>query len=117
MTYMLLIVEPHGQRQQRTEAEGRAAYARMVAFGDDLRKRGLLTASESLESPSGAVRVRTSGGKSHLTDGPFTESKEFVGGFFLLTCKTREEAVQIAAQCPAAEWCDVEVRQLAPCYA
>lgn len=116
MSYMLLIVEPLGQRQQRTEAEGRAAYARMVAFGDDLRKRGLLTASESLKSTDDAVRVRTSGGKPVLIDGPFAESKEFVGGFFLLTCKTREEAVKIAAECPAAEWCQVEVRELAPCY-
>lgn len=116
MSYMLLIVEPLGQRQQRTEAEGRALYERMVSFGNDLRARGLLTASESLESTDRAVRVRKSGGKPVLTDGPFMEAKEMVGGFFLLTCKTREEAVAIAQQCPAAEWCTVEVRELAPCY-
>src|SRR5262245_29863574 len=117
MSYMLLIVEPLGQRQQRTEAEGRAAYDSMVKWGDGLRQRGLLTATESLKSTSEAVRVRVSGGKAHLSDGPFMESKEFVGGFFLLTCKTREEAVEIAKQCPAAQWCTVEVRELAPCYA
>ena len=51
-----------------------------------------------------------------LSDGPFAEAKEMVGGFFLLNCATREEALAIAADCPAAEWCTVEVRALAPCY-
>ena len=116
MSYMLLIIEPVGQRLQRTQAEGRALYERMVAFGNDLRGRGLLVATESLKSTSDAVRVRVAGGKRTLTDGPFLESKEMVGGFYLLTCETREQAVEIAAQCPAAEWCSVEVRELAPCY-
>ena len=116
MSYLLLIVEPLGQRQERIEAEGRALYGRMVEFGNDLRSRGLLVASESLKSTGDAVRVRKSGGKAVLTDGPFMEAKEMVGGFFLLTCKTREEAVQIATQCPAAEWATVEVREIAPCF-
>jgi len=60
--------------------------------------------------------VRVNAGKATLTDGPFMEAKEMVGGFFLLTCKTREEALEIAKQCPAAEWCTVEVREVAPCY-
>jgi hypothetical protein len=49
-------------------------------------------------------------------DGPFAEAKEMVGGFFLLGCGTRDEAIAIAAECPAAEWCTVEVRAVAPCY-
>jgi hypothetical protein len=51
-----------------------------------------------------------------VLDGPFAEAKEMVGGFFLLDCKTREEAVAIAQRCPAAEWATVEVRATAPCY-
>jgi hypothetical protein len=51
-----------------------------------------------------------------VLDGPFAEAKEMVGGFFLLDCKTHEEAVAIATRCPAAEWCTVEVRGTAPCY-
>jgi hypothetical protein len=61
------------------------------------------------------VKVRA--GKAQLTDGPFAEAKEMVGGFFLLNCATREEAVAIAQRCPAAEWATVEVRETAPCYA
>ena len=116
MTYMLLILEPTGQRQTRTEAEGHAVYDRMLRFADDLQSRGLLLASESLASHAGAARVRVQDGKAHVLDGPFSEAKEMVGGFFLLNCGTREEAIAIAARCPAAEWCTVEVRSLAPCY-
>jgi hypothetical protein len=56
------------------------------------------------------------GGRTQVVDGPFSEAKEMVGGFFLVDCDTRDEALAIAAQCPAAEWCTVEVRALAPCY-
>jgi len=116
MSYMLLIMEPVGQRRTRTEEEGREAYAAMLRFGDDLRHRGLLVASESLASTSRARRVEVRGGRAMVLDGPFAEAKEMVGGFYLLSCKTREEAVQIAASCPAAQWCTVEVREIAPCY-
>ena len=116
MAYMLLIVEPTEQRATRTEAEGRALYERMLRFGDSLREQGLLVATESLQSQRGAVRVSRAGGKARVVDGPFAEVKEMVGGFFLLNCQTREEAVAIAAECPAAEWCTVEVRETAPCY-
>jgi hypothetical protein len=51
-----------------------------------------------------------------VLDGPFAEAKEMVGGFFLLDVATRDEAVAIAGQCPAAEWATVEVRSIGPCY-
>jgi hypothetical protein len=113
---MLLIVEPVDQRLSRTEAEGREAYASMVRFGADLKERGLLVSSESLQSQHHAARVEVRNGQKRIIDGPFAEAKEMIGGFFLLSCQTREEALAIAAQCPAAEWCTVEVRALAPCY-
>jgi len=116
MPYMLLMIEPPQQRRTRTEAEGRAVYERMLKFGAELKKRGLLIATESLKSQSDAVRLQVRGGRTQVVDGPFSEAKEMVGGFFLIDCKTREEAVAIAATCPAAEWCTVEVRALAPCY-
>ena len=116
MSYMLLIVEPVGQRQLRSEAEGRELYARMQRFGDTLKARGQLLASESLKSQADAARVEVRHGRSHVLDGPFAEAKEMVGGFFLLNCGTRKEAVAIAAECPAAGWATVEVREVAPCY-
>jgi hypothetical protein len=116
MSYMLLIVEPLDQRAARSEEEGRAVYARMAAFAEDLKSRGLLLGVESLASHANAARVQVREGKPRVVDGPFAEAKEMIGGFFLLSCQTREEAVAIAAQCPAAEWCTVEVRSLAPCF-
>ncbi len=116
MTQVLLIIEPNGQRQARTQAEARIAYDRMVAFGQDLQSRGLLLASQSLKSQADASRVQVRDGKAQVVDGPFAEAKEMVGGFFMLNCQTREEALAIARECPAAEWCTVEVRSLAPCH-
>lgn len=116
MPYMLLIVEPPHQRGTRTEAEGRDAYAQMQRFGQNLKERGLLLAVESLKGPADAARVEVRDGKARVLDGPFAEAKEMIGGFFMLDCNTREEAVAIAAECPAAQWCTVEVRALAPCY-
>jgi hypothetical protein len=116
MPYMLLIVEPTNQRSERTVEAGRALYDRMLSFGNQLKERGLLIASESLASTNEAVRVQSRNSSRRLVDGPFAESKEMIGGFFLLNCDTRDEAVEIAAMCPAAEWCTIEVRRIAPCY-
>src|SRR5512133_1058868 len=116
MPYMLLILEPRDQRALRGEEAGHAVYDRMVHFSEDLQARGLLVATNSLHSDREAVRVQVRNGKPSLLDGPFAESKEMVGGFFYLTCQTREEAVAIAQTCPAAEWATVEVRETGPCY-
>jgi len=116
MPYMLLIVEPVGQRLARGEAEGRAVHERMLRFAADLKSRGLLLRAESLASQSQAARVTVRDRQAAVLDGPFAEAKEMIGGFFLVDCATREEAIRIAAQCPAAEWCTVEVRRVAPCY-
>lgn len=116
MAYMLLILEPPGQRATRTEAEGREAYARMQRFGEQLAAQGKLRAVESLASQATAVRVSRAEGRHQVLDGPFAEVKEMVGGFFLLQDVTREEAIALAHACPAADWCTVEVRRLAPCY-
>ncbi|MGH8781709.1 YciI family protein [Paraburkholderia sp.] len=116
MTYMLLIVEPAEQRNERTEEEGRALYDRMLGFAADLKSRGVLIDAQSLASTKRAARLQVRGGERRLVDGPFAEAKEMVGGFFLLDCTTREEALEYAAACPAAQWCTVEVRETAPCY-
>jgi len=116
MPYLLLIHEPVGQREARSRDQGEAVYARMQRFAAGLQERGILRAVESLSSQDNAARVTVQDGRARVVDGPFAEAKEMVGGFFLLDCATREEAVAIAAQCPAAEWATVEVRQLGPCY-
>jgi hypothetical protein len=116
MSYMLLIVEPAGQRQTRTEAEGRAMYDRMVNFSETLKARGLLSLSQSLKDDARGARVNVRGGTTSVVDGPFAEAKEMVGGIFLLTCETREQAIAIAAECPVATSTTIEVRELGPCF-
>ena len=116
MAYMLLIVEDPAQRDTRTRAEGEAVFPRMVDFSEALKREDKLLAVESLASQKKAARVQVRGGQAQVLDGPFAEAKEMVGGFFLLDCRTREEALAIARRCPAAEWATVEVRETAPCY-
>ena len=116
MAYMLFVAEPRGQRAERTEEEGRALYARMERYADELKSRGVLRAYSSLRNDSEGRRLQIRGGKRSLRDGPFAEAREMIGGFFLVDCATREEAVELAGQCPAAEWATIEVRETGPCY-
>lgn len=116
MAWMLLIVEPVGQRRTRTEDEGRELYTRMLDFSADLQARGVLKASQSLKSDAEGVRVQVRNGQSSLVDGPFSETKEMIGGYFLLDCATKDEAIAIARECPAAQWATVEVREFGPCF-
>lgn len=114
MSYMLLVLQQPGEVVQG--AEGRERYDRMMGFAKDLAERGVLVSGESLGSDLTAVRVRKRKGKVTAVDGPFAEAKEIVGGFFLLNCPTRAEALAIAHECPAIEWATVEVRELGPCW-
>lgn len=116
MAYLLLINEPRDQRATRSEAEGHAVYDRMVKFAEGLQRRGVLRAVESLRGDAEGVRVSVRAGKPSVVDGPFAEAREMIGGFFLIDCASREEAVAIARDCPAAEWATVEVRETGPCY-
>ena len=114
MNYMLLIIEPVGQRRERAEAEGRDLYDRMLRFADGLKQRGLLLAAQSLKTDASRLQVRQ--GRQLLVDGPFAEAREMVGGYFLLDCATQADAIAIAAECPAAQWATVEVREFGPCF-
>ena len=116
MRFMLMIVEPRDQRVGRSEAEGRALYDEMVAFGQSLHAQGKLLASESLRPDAHGTRVRVAQGKPQLLDGPFAEAREMVGGFFLIEAADKDEAVAIAQRCPADRFATVEVRECAPCY-
>jgi len=114
MSYMLLIVEPAGQRQDRGREAGQADYDHMLEYTKSLQARGVLLATNSLKSAGARLTIR--GGNRTVVDGPFTEAKELVGGFFLLNVQTRDEALAFAGECPAAEWATVEVREIGPCY-
>ena len=115
MPFVLLILENSGDRRNRPQDVGRDAYDQMVRFAQGLQASGVLKAVESLKSDVDAVRIETRGGKRFTVDGPFSEAKEMVGGFFLLDC-SKEQALRFAHECPAAEWATVEVRETGPCF-
>jgi hypothetical protein len=114
MAYMLLVVEQPGQRATRSMDEGRDEYQRMLDYSESLKADGVLIASNSLGSDAARLDMRA--GKARVVDGPFTEAKEIIGGYFLVNCATRDEALAIARACPATEWATIEVRPVAPCY-
>ena len=116
MSYMLLILEKRDDRRNRGLEAGRAAYASMLRFADDLNARGLLKAANALRSDAHATRLTLQGGKSTVVDGPFTESKELIAGFWLIQVKSKDEAIAWAKRAPnphgpGAET-NIEIRQV-----
>lgn len=84
----------------------------MMKFNEDLAKAGMLIALDGLHPMAKGGRASFSGGKATVTDGPFVEAKEVVGGFWIIRAKSKEEALEWAARCPALDGDIVEVRQI-----
>ena len=116
MAYMLLILEQRGDRLARGAEGGKEAYGAMLRFRDNLKDRGLHIASDALRGDYQGVRVEQRDGKRVVVDGPFAESKEMIGGYFLVDCATKEQAIELAAECPASAWATVEVREIGTCF-
>ncbi len=89
-----------------------AAVADMMKFNEELGRAGVLLALDGLHPLSMGARVTFAGGKAAITDGPFTEAKEVVGGYWMIQVRSREEALEWAARIPAHEHDMVEIRQV-----
>ena len=112
MTYMLMAYVNEGGWTTLTkeqQAQGMAAYQ---AYTEALRKAGVLVASNGLQPSSTAATVRLGNGKSQVLDGPYADSKEQLGGFFIINVTDLDAALSWAARCPAAGHGVVEVRAL-----
>jgi hypothetical protein len=88
------------------------AVAAMMKFNESLQQAGVLLALDGLHPPSMGARVSFPGGKPKVTDGPFSEAKEVVGGYWMIQVKSKEEAIEWARRCPGSENEVVEVRQV-----
>lgn len=88
------------------------AVAEMMKFNEELTKAGVLLALDGLQPPSKGARVRFAGGKATVTDGPFAEAKEVVGGYWIIDVRSKDEAVAWASRCPAGDGNMIEVRQV-----
>ena len=96
MKYMMFVKHPKDYAGQEAPA---ALYVAMGEFIEEMTKKGILIAGAGLEPLSkGGARIRLTKGKIAVTDGPFTEAKEVVGGYALCECKTREEALELATR-------------------
>jgi len=108
--FMALIYGDETTWETLSDAEREAAYARYGAFADDARAAGVLAGGKELAPTRDATTVRVRDGETLVTDGPYAEVKEALGGFFLLECESVEAAVEHAARIPGAKHGAVEVR-------
>ena len=102
MRFMILVAGDERAALTQSGQEGQQTVAAYQKYVEDLRRAGVLLSGEALHDSARATRVSHVGGKRKSTDGPFSESKEVVGGYFLIEVKSREEALEWAARCPAA---------------
>ena len=109
--YVLLILDDP-RREWSSPAEAGAEMAKMGRFAGELAQQGKLQGGNPLKPMAEAVRVRARAGRAVVTDGPFTETKEMVGGFFVIEAANRAEAVEIAGRCPHTALGPVEVREV-----
>jgi hypothetical protein len=89
-----------------------ARVAAMTKYNESLQKAGILLALDGLHPPSAGVRVSFAGGKAKVSDGPFAEAKEVIGGYWMIQVKSKEEAIEWARRCPGSENEVIEVRQV-----
>jgi len=108
---MIMIPKGYEQAKPGTLPEAKAVEA-MMKYNEALQKAGILLDLNGLHPPSMGARVSFSGGKPTVTDGPFTETKEVVGGYWLIQVKSKEEAVQWAMRCPGGDNEVIEIRQV-----
>src|SRR3984893_8409789 len=112
MRFMMLMIPKGYEKAQPGAMPDAKAVAAMMKYNEALQKAGVLLALDGLHPPSMGARVSFSGGKAKVTDGPFTEAKEVVGGYWMIQVKWKEEAVEWASRGPAGDNGVIEVRQV-----
>jgi hypothetical protein len=112
MRYLLLIYGPEWDPTAFTPEQRKASMEEWTDYTADLLKRGVMEGGEALEQTSTATTVRVRDGETLTTDGPFAEANEVLGGYYVLNCKDLNEAIEIAAQCPASKQGSIELRPI-----
>ena len=112
MRYLMMICADEKKVQALNETDGGAILAEYGAFMEEMGKRGVLQGGERLQPTATAATVQVRNGSVLTSDGPFAETKEQLGGFFLVDCKDRDEALEIAAKIPGARLGTIEVRPI-----
>jgi hypothetical protein len=112
MRFMMLVI-PGGYESAEPDATPNAEQvAAMMRYNESLAKAGVLLSLDGLLPPSAGARVRYSSGKPAVTDGPFAEAKECIGGYWMIQVKSKEEAIEWAKRAPMGDHEIIEVRQV-----
>ena len=112
MRYLLLIYGDEKADANATKEQQEAVMGAYLAYGEAMEKAGVMVAGDALHPTSAATTVRVPNGKKVITHGPFAETKEQLGGYYLLNCKNLDEAIEWAAKCPGARDGSIEVRPI-----
>jgi hypothetical protein len=112
MRYLLLIYTQEQAEVEASPAEQEAMMAAYFAFSKEVRQAGVMLGGEALQPTSTATTVRVREGKTLTADGPFAETKEQLGGYYVLECPNLDEAIEWAAKIPGAKHGSIEIRPL-----
>jgi len=119
MRFMMLMIPrvyqpdaPAGEKAGEGFAPDAEIVAQMTKYNEELAKAGALIALDGLQPSSKGARISFTGGKRIVTDGPFIETKEVVGGYWMIQVNSKEEAIEWARRCPAGDGDVIEVRQV-----
>lgn len=115
MQYLLMIYAAESANPKPGTAEHDKMMQGYRQLAQDLEAKGLMKGGNGLDSVTTATTVRVRNGKAQTLDGPFAETKEQLGGFFLLECKDLDEAIQYAEQIPSAQFGSIEIRPTISC--
>jgi hypothetical protein len=114
MKFLCLAYEEESKLRNLSKHDWQVLRSETLTYVDELRKKNNLISAEPLRSVETAVTVRIRNGKRSVTDGPFAETKEQLGGFFLIEAANLDEAIRIAAGWPSARIGSIEVRPIEP---
>ena len=112
MRYVLLVCTDEEGEQVLSADEESALMAEYAAFGEEMGRRGVLQGGERLRPTSDATTVRVRDGEVLTSDGPFAETKEQMGGYYVVDCKDLDEAIEVASKIPGARHGTIEVRPI-----
>jgi hypothetical protein len=112
MRFMMLMIPKGYEKAAPGTMPDPQAVAAMMKYNESLQQAGVLLTLDGLQPLSMGARVSFSGGKATVTDGPFVETREVIGGYWMIQVKSKEEAVEWATRCPASDHEVVELRQV-----
>ncbi|MEM9189111.1 MAG: YciI family protein [Myxococcota bacterium] len=112
MQYLLMIYEAEAKQEAMPEDERKAIFQEYAKFTEDLIAQGKFKAGDALQSAKTATSVRVQDGKTVTTDGPFAETREQLGGYYLVECADLDDAIAIAAKIPTSRTGTIEIRPI-----